>query len=187
MSFVSLTRFFECELGFRQTHYVIIALPYLVHWNCFENKSSNYISLQGNRNFSKWLIFLIVVVFEGVCKVVHKLPEPAAPQHEPHRQQALQLQCLWQEILTGTHPEETPTHSHISTASSQAWTQTSTVQLLFVFEIPLEWSIPFQYLFFPLCFSMQLCNVDSEGTTQLFPCPQCPSRFNTEAQLNHHK
>ncbi|KAM8847171.1 zinc finger protein 574 [Synchiropus picturatus] len=29
--------------------------------------------------------------------------------------------------------------------------------------------------------------VDSEGAAHLFDCPQCPSRFITEDQLNHHK
>ncbi|XP_038566957.1 zinc finger protein 574 isoform X2 [Micropterus salmoides] len=32
-----------------------------------------------------------------------------------------------------------------------------------------------------------VCTLDSEGAAHLFPCPHCPSRFNTEDQLNHHK
>ncbi|XP_003966395.2 zinc finger protein 574 isoform X2 [Takifugu rubripes] len=32
-----------------------------------------------------------------------------------------------------------------------------------------------------------VCAMDSEGAAHLFPCPHCPSRFNTEDQLNHHK
>nr|XP_020466554.1 zinc finger protein 420-like isoform X2 [Monopterus albus]XP_020466555.1 zinc finger protein 420-like isoform X2 [Monopterus albus]XP_020466556.1 zinc finger protein 420-like isoform X2 [Monopterus albus]XP_020466557.1 zinc finger protein 420-like isoform X2 [Monopterus albus]XP_020466558.1 zinc finger protein 420-like isoform X2 [Monopterus albus] len=32
-----------------------------------------------------------------------------------------------------------------------------------------------------------VCTLDSEGSAHLFPCPHCPSRFNTEDQLNHHK
>ncbi|XP_056142304.1 zinc finger protein 420-like [Lampris incognitus] len=32
-----------------------------------------------------------------------------------------------------------------------------------------------------------VCSLDSEEATHLFPCPQCPSRFNSEDQLNHHK
>lgn len=63
---------------------------------------------------------------EGLHKVLHQLAEPAAPQHEPHGQQALQLWCLWQKLLPGSHPEETPTHSHIDTTSPQAWPQTGT-------------------------------------------------------------
>ncbi|XP_029928837.1 zinc finger protein 574 isoform X2 [Myripristis murdjan] len=31
------------------------------------------------------------------------------------------------------------------------------------------------------------CTLDSEGSSHLFPCPYCPSRFNTEDQLTHHK
>ncbi|KAK1895036.1 Zinc finger protein 574 [Dissostichus eleginoides] len=31
------------------------------------------------------------------------------------------------------------------------------------------------------------CTLDNEGAAHLFPCPNCPSRFNTEDQLNHHK
>lgn len=38
-----------------------------------------------------------------------------------------------------------------------------------------------------VCLSMQVCAMDSEGAAHLFPCPHCPSRFNTEDQLNHHK
>lgn len=37
------------------------------------------------------------------------------------------------------------------------------------------------------CLSMQVCSLDNEGAAHLFPCPNCPSRFNTEDQLNHHK
>ncbi|XP_059195634.1 zinc finger protein 574 isoform X1 [Centropristis striata] len=33
----------------------------------------------------------------------------------------------------------------------------------------------------------QVCTLDSEGTAHLFACPNCPSRFNTEDQLEHHK
>ncbi|XP_029308279.1 zinc finger protein 574 isoform X2 [Cottoperca gobio] len=32
-----------------------------------------------------------------------------------------------------------------------------------------------------------VCTLDNEGSAHLFPCPHCPSRFNTEDQLNHHK
>lgn len=32
-----------------------------------------------------------------------------------------------------------------------------------------------------------VCTLDNEGAAHLFPCPNCPSRFNTEDQLNHHK
>ncbi|KAM9723664.1 zinc finger protein 574 isoform 2-T4 [Menidia menidia] len=32
-----------------------------------------------------------------------------------------------------------------------------------------------------------MCALDSEGAAHLFACPNCPSRFNTEDQLNHHK
>ncbi|XP_034030306.1 zinc finger protein 574 [Thalassophryne amazonica] len=32
-----------------------------------------------------------------------------------------------------------------------------------------------------------VCTLDNEGVAHLFPCPNCPSRFNTEEQLNHHK
>lgn len=32
-----------------------------------------------------------------------------------------------------------------------------------------------------------VCSLDNEGAAHLFPCPNCPSRFNTEDQLNHHK
>ncbi|KAM7421158.1 hypothetical protein PAMA_015357 [Pampus argenteus] len=32
-----------------------------------------------------------------------------------------------------------------------------------------------------------VCTLDNEGTAHLYPCPHCPSRFNTEDQLNHHK
>ncbi|XP_017270752.1 zinc finger protein 574 isoform X2 [Kryptolebias marmoratus] len=32
-----------------------------------------------------------------------------------------------------------------------------------------------------------VCSLDNDGTAQLFACPNCPSRFNTEDQLNHHK
>ncbi|XP_074540411.1 zinc finger protein 574 [Halichoeres trimaculatus] len=32
-----------------------------------------------------------------------------------------------------------------------------------------------------------VCTLDSEGTAQLYSCPNCPSKFNTEEQLNHHK
>nr|XP_046255112.1 zinc finger protein 574 isoform X2 [Scatophagus argus] len=32
-----------------------------------------------------------------------------------------------------------------------------------------------------------VCTLDNEGAAHLFPCPHCPSRFNTEDQLNHHK
>ncbi|XP_061573145.1 zinc finger protein 574 [Cololabis saira] len=32
-----------------------------------------------------------------------------------------------------------------------------------------------------------VCSLDSEGAAHLFACPNCPSRFNTEDQLNHHK
>ncbi|XP_072250039.1 zinc finger protein 574 isoform X1 [Leuresthes tenuis] len=32
-----------------------------------------------------------------------------------------------------------------------------------------------------------MCTLDSEGSSHLFACPNCPSRFNTEDQLNHHK
>ncbi|XP_070692262.1 zinc finger protein 574 [Pempheris klunzingeri] len=32
-----------------------------------------------------------------------------------------------------------------------------------------------------------VCTLDNEGAAHLFPCPHCPSRFNTEEQLNHHK
>ena len=84
-------------------------------------------------------LIVVVVVFEGVHKVLHQLPEPAAPQHEPHRQQALQLRCLWQKLLAGANPEETPTHSHIHTGATQARTKTGTVSLHFVFNyIPLK-------------------------------------------------
>ncbi|KAL3059695.1 hypothetical protein OYC64_014320 [Pagothenia borchgrevinki] len=31
------------------------------------------------------------------------------------------------------------------------------------------------------------CTLDNEGAAHLFPCTNCPSRFNTEDQLNHHK
>ncbi|XP_037532796.1 zinc finger protein 574 [Nematolebias whitei] len=31
------------------------------------------------------------------------------------------------------------------------------------------------------------CSLDNEGNSHLFSCPSCPSRFNTEDQLNHHK
>ncbi|XP_037641270.1 zinc finger protein 574 isoform X2 [Sebastes umbrosus] len=31
------------------------------------------------------------------------------------------------------------------------------------------------------------CTLDNEGAAHLFSCPNCPSRFNTEDQLNHHK
>lgn len=159
---------------------------------------------------------------EGVHKVLHQLPEPAAPQHEPHGQQALQLRCLWQELLAGSHPEETPTHSHINTASAQAWTQAGTVSTIF-FLLKNNGYIKFSILtnicyvqmilrdfkpfiiskkvifliesllwnpsYWPwvLCPSMQVCTLDNEGAAHLFPCPHCPSRFNTEDQLNHHK
>lgn len=42
-------------------------------------------------------------------------------------------------------------------------------------------------LFLTVRVSMQVCAMDSEGAAHLFPCPHCPSRFNTEDQLNHHK
>ncbi|XP_008287367.1 zinc finger protein 574 isoform X2 [Stegastes partitus] len=32
-----------------------------------------------------------------------------------------------------------------------------------------------------------VCTLDNEGAAHLFPCPNCPSRFNTEDQLNHHR
>ncbi|XP_070822288.1 zinc finger protein 574 isoform X1 [Chaetodon trifascialis] len=32
-----------------------------------------------------------------------------------------------------------------------------------------------------------VCTLDNEGAAHLFACPHCPSRFNTEDQLNHHK
>ncbi|KAM8869925.1 zinc finger protein 574 isoform 2-T4 [Spinachia spinachia] len=32
-----------------------------------------------------------------------------------------------------------------------------------------------------------VCLLDNEGSAHLFSCPHCPSRFNTEDQLNHHK
>ncbi|KAE8289010.1 hypothetical protein D5F01_LYC12888 [Larimichthys crocea] len=32
-----------------------------------------------------------------------------------------------------------------------------------------------------------VCTLDSDGTAHLLACPHCPSRFNTEEQLNHHK
>uniref|UniRef100_A0A3Q3L0A1 Zinc finger protein 574 n=1 Tax=Mastacembelus armatus TaxID=205130 RepID=A0A3Q3L0A1_9TELE len=32
-----------------------------------------------------------------------------------------------------------------------------------------------------------VCSLDNEGAAHLFACPHCPSRFNTEEQLNHHK
>ncbi|XP_041650293.1 zinc finger protein 574 isoform X2 [Cheilinus undulatus] len=32
-----------------------------------------------------------------------------------------------------------------------------------------------------------VCTLDNEGAAHLFACPNCPSRFNTEDQLNHHK
>ncbi|XP_031709393.1 zinc finger protein 574 isoform X1 [Anarrhichthys ocellatus] len=32
-----------------------------------------------------------------------------------------------------------------------------------------------------------VCTLDNEGSAHLFSCPHCPSRFNTEDQLNHHK
>ncbi|KAK2844793.1 hypothetical protein Q5P01_011452 [Channa striata] len=32
-----------------------------------------------------------------------------------------------------------------------------------------------------------VCTLDNEGAAHLFSCPNCPSRFNTEDQLNHHK
>ncbi|XP_019948476.2 zinc finger protein 574 isoform X2 [Paralichthys olivaceus] len=32
-----------------------------------------------------------------------------------------------------------------------------------------------------------MCTVDNEGTPRLFSCPHCPSRFNTDDQLNDHK
>ncbi|XP_024123531.1 zinc finger protein 574 [Oryzias melastigma] len=32
-----------------------------------------------------------------------------------------------------------------------------------------------------------VCALDSEGAAHLFACPNCPSRFSTEEQLNHHK
>ncbi|XP_028282023.1 zinc finger protein 574 isoform X2 [Parambassis ranga] len=32
-----------------------------------------------------------------------------------------------------------------------------------------------------------VCSLDNEGAAHLFACPNCPSRFNTEDQLNHHK
>nr|XP_040021985.1 zinc finger protein 84-like isoform X1 [Gasterosteus aculeatus aculeatus] len=32
-----------------------------------------------------------------------------------------------------------------------------------------------------------VCLLDNEGSAHLFSCPHCPSRFNTEEQLNHHK
>lgn len=38
-----------------------------------------------------------------------------------------------------------------------------------------------------LCVSLQVCSMDSEGAAHLFPCPHCPSRFNKEDQLNHHR
>lgn len=34
---------------------------------------------------------------------------------------------------------------------------------------------------------IKVCTLDNEGAAHLFPCPHCPSRFNTEDQLNHHK
>jgi len=67
----------------------------------------------------------------GLLKVLHELPEPAAPQHEPHGQQTLQLRCLWQKLLPGGHPEETPAYPHIDAASTQAWTQTGKIPLKF--------------------------------------------------------
>ncbi|CAJ1062592.1 zinc finger protein 574 isoform X2 [Xyrichtys novacula] len=32
-----------------------------------------------------------------------------------------------------------------------------------------------------------VCILDNEGAAHLFSCPNCPSKFNTEDQLNHHK
>ncbi|XP_034553031.1 zinc finger protein 574 isoform X2 [Notolabrus celidotus] len=32
-----------------------------------------------------------------------------------------------------------------------------------------------------------VCTLDNEGAAHLFSCPNCPSKFNTEDQLNHHK
>ncbi|XP_078108652.1 zinc finger protein 574 isoform X1 [Sander vitreus] len=32
-----------------------------------------------------------------------------------------------------------------------------------------------------------VCTLDNEGAAHLFSCPHCPSRFNTEDQLEHHK
>lgn len=32
-----------------------------------------------------------------------------------------------------------------------------------------------------------VCTLDNEGAAHLFACPHCPSRFNTEDQLEHHK
>ncbi|XP_051812848.1 zinc finger protein 574 isoform X2 [Acanthochromis polyacanthus] len=32
-----------------------------------------------------------------------------------------------------------------------------------------------------------VCTLDNEGAAHLFSCPNCPSRFSTEDQLNHHK
>ncbi|KAM9353504.1 zinc finger protein 574 [Symphorus nematophorus] len=32
-----------------------------------------------------------------------------------------------------------------------------------------------------------VCTLDNEGSAHLLSCPHCPSRFNTEDQLNHHK
>ncbi|KAM3614839.1 uncharacterized protein V6R79_019664 [Siganus canaliculatus] len=37
------------------------------------------------------------------------------------------------------------------------------------------------------CGRKPVCSLDSDGAAHLFACPHCPSRFNTEDQLNHHK
>ena len=94
------------------------------------------------------LILIVVVVFEGVHKVLHQLPEPAAPQHEPHRHQALQLRCLWQKLLAGANPEETPTHSHIHTGATQARTQTGMVSLYcFIMTYHSNQKVPFHPIY----------------------------------------
>ncbi|MEQ2206002.1 hypothetical protein XENOCAPTIV_020674, partial [Xenoophorus captivus] len=36
-------------------------------------------------------------------------------------------------------------------------------------------------------FTCKTCNVDSEGSAALFACPNCPSHFSTEEQLNDHR
>lgn len=73
---------------------------------------------------------------KGMPEVLHQLPEPAAPQYGPHRQQALQLRRLWQELLPGSHAEETPAHPLVDAASAQAWTQAGTSRLAVLHQYP---------------------------------------------------
>lgn len=138
---------------------------------------------------------------EGVPKVLCKLAEPAASQYEPHGQQALQLWRLWKKLLPSTHPEETPTYPHIHDASAQTWTKTGTVSSHTAFVLHKTPTIRFKminimsnsvkkfFLYYDWldCPSMQVCALDNEGATHGYPCPNCPSRFTTEDQLNHHK